>query len=279
MSSQIRIAFGKISVVSYFNEKIDLIDHIFRALEISKPSNLSRESSTVLSYLDVSKRDIGNHQYVIGFYGFALGENYQVIDENGKTITEQKYPRPPFKSKALFLIQDSGYLILEEKTESYIKPEKIKEALEATIREYSLNFSVEIDFLKLAENITMREFIDSLDVLSSIEFSEIRHSNPNEKSEFLDEATNARIDNIIESSTDKKGIDKYYKEFLNQIAHAENYAIIRKAEGLIKGSYRVFELVKGNIRLTVNVEDNKINTKISKMITVFEELLPKLSKK
>ncbi len=282
MSIQIRLAFGKISIKPYGDTEINLIDHTFKALSTSKPSKLSRDSSTILSFLDISKKVFDDHQYLIGFYGYALGEKYQVIDEHGKTIADEDYPRPPFRSKALFLITDTGYLIIEEKTEQYIKPEKIKVALLKTIRAFSLDVAVDIRFLKLAKNVeTMIEFVNSLKVLTSIQFSNIRHSNPNEKSRLLDEAADARVNDLIESSRDPKGIDRVQHEFIkNQLAHAQNmYADIKKAEGLGYDGYRVMESVEDSIRLTITVKDKKINTIIIKMINVLNELLPKLSKK
>lgn len=282
MHIEIRLAFGKISIKPYDNKEINLIDHISQALKMSKSHRLSRDSSAILTFLDTSIKVIDNRQYLIGFYGYALGEKYHVIDEYGKTITKENYPRPPFRSKALFLITDAGYIIIEEKTEQYIKPEKIKDALVKTIREFSLDFAVDIRFLKLAKNVeTMIEFVNSLRVLKSIQFSNIRHSNPNEKSRFLDEAADVRVDDLIESSKDPKGIDREKHEFItNQIDHAQKrYAEIRKAEGLGHDGYRVMELVEESIRLTISVKDKKIDSIVLKMIKVFNELLPKLSKK
>lgn len=279
---QIRLAFGKVSIKSYNNIEINLIDYIYSALKASKPSKPTRKSSTILSFLDISIKVIDNHQYLMGFYGYALGEKYKVIDEDGKTIDEEIYPQPPFRSKALFLITDAGFLIIEEKTEQYIKPEKIRDALVRTIREFSLDFAVYVSFLKLAKDIeTMIEFVKSLKVLTSIQFSNIRHSNPNEKSKFLDEASDARVDDLIESSKNFKGIDKENSEFIkNQIEHAQKrYAEIKKAEGLGIDGYRVMELVDESIRLTITVKDKTIDTIVIRMINVFNELLPKLLKK
>lgn len=251
-------------------------------MKASKPSKPTRKSSTILSFLDISIKVIDNHQYLMGFYGYALGEKYKVIDEDGKTIDEEIYPQPPLRSKALFLITDAGFLIIEEKTEQYIKPEKIRDALVRTIREFSLDFAVYVSFLKLAKDIeTMIEFVKSLKVLTSIQFSNIRHSNPNEKSKFLDEASDARVDDLIESSKNFKGIDKENSEFIkNQIEHAQKrYAEIKKAEGLGIDGYRVMELVDESIRLTITVKDKTIDTIVIRMINVFNELLPKLLKK
>ncbi len=210
MANQIRLAFGKIILKSA--ESINLIDHSYNVLEKTSAKRLSIRSRTIISFLDYKIEEVKGVRCLMGYYGYAAGDNYPVIDPAKKTISEQKYIEPPFHSKALFLILESGYIIFEEKTESYIKPERIKEALESAFRAYAYEIPVIINFLKLAENLeTMVEFVYSFKRLVSIEFSNLRHSNPSEVSEFFDEATTARIDNITESSTDPDGIDRENK--------------------------------------------------------------------
>ena len=214
----------------------------------------------------------------MGFYGYALGEKYKVIDPDKKTISKQDYPEPPFQSEALFIILESGYIIFEEKSVSYIKPERIRDALESAFRAYNFTNPVKINFLELSENIeTMIDFIYSLKTLVSIEFSNLRHSNPSELSEFFDEATNARIDNIVESSNDLSGIDIENEEFQNQISHVRKYGTLRKAMGVGNDGFRIMELVENKIRLTVTLKDLEMDTKIYKMLEVFRQILNKLN--
>lgn len=276
MANQIRLAFGKIILKS--PESINLIDHSYNVLEKTSAKRLSIRSRTIISFLDYKIEEVKGVRCLMGYYGYAAGDNYPVIDPAKKTISEQKYIEPPFHSKALFLILESGYIIFEEKTESYIKPERIKEALESAFRAYAYEIPVTINFLKLAENLeTMVEFVYSLRKLVSIEFSNLKHSNPSEVSEFFDEATTARIDNITESSTYPDGIDRENREFKKQIGHVKRYGKLRKVEGEAADGFRVMELVQDKIRLTVTLIDQEVETKITKMLDVFNQLLNKLS--
>lgn len=272
----LRLAFGKLVLKSV--SKMDLIDHSYNVLEKTTATKLSVKSRTIISFLDYRIEEINGLRCLIGYYGYAAGENYPIIDPSKKTLSEQKYIEPPFQGKALFLILESGYIIFEEKSESYIKPEKIKDALESAFRAYAFEIPMTINFLKLTENLeTMVEFVYSLKSLFSIEFSNLRHSNPSEVSEYFDEATIARINNIVESSTDPAGIDRENTEFKNQIAHVKRYGKLRKAEGLADDGFRVMELVQDQIRLSVTLVDAELETKVSKMLEVFNQLLDKLS--
>lgn len=274
--TNLRLAFGRLVLKSL--SKINLVDHSFNVLENTNASRLSSKSRTILSFLDYKIEEVNGLRCLIGYYGYASGDNYPIIDPTKKTLAAQKYVEPPFQGKALFLILESGYIIFEEKSESYIKPERIKDALESAFRAYAYEVPVIINFLKLTENLeTMVEFVYSLKSLVSIEFSNLKHSNPSELSEFFDEATIARIDTIAETSTDPAGIDRENKEFKNQIAHVKRYGKLRKAEGIASDGFRVMELVQDQIRLTVTLIDQELETKISKMLEVFNQLLNKLS--
>lgn len=276
MANQIRLAFGKIILKS--PKSINLIDYSYNVLEKTIPHKLSIKSRTIISFLDYKIEEVNGFHCLIGYYGYAAGDIYPIIDTTKKTLSEQKYIVPPFQGKALFLILESGYIIFEEKTESYIKPERIKDALESAFRAYAYEIPVIINFLELAESLeTMVEFIYSLNSLVSLEFSDLKHSNPSEVSEFFDEAVIARINTIAESSDDPAGIDRKNTEFKNQIAHVRRYGKLRKAGGLAGDGFRVMELVQDKIRLTVTLIDQEVETKISKMLEIFNQLLNKLS--
>lgn len=274
--AKLRLAFGKI--ITKKHDKINLIDHSYNALEETNAVKLSRDSSTILSFLDVVIRDLNGLQCLIGYYGYALGDKYSIIDPDKKTISEQDYIKPPFKSKAIFIITESGFIIFEEKSESYIEPEKIRDALESAFRAYAIEKPITINLMELADDSnTMIEFINSLNKLTLIEFSNLKHSNPSEVSEFFDEATNARIDTIIESSNDEIGIDREHQEFKNQIAHTKRYGKLRRVEGIAVDGFRAMETAQNKIRLTVTVLDKEMDTKIQKMLAVFEQMRKKLS--
>ena len=277
MAKQLKLAFSKIILKSH-GEKINLIDYSNKVLEKTKPEKLTRKSNTIVSFLDIKIKEINDQRILIGFYGYALGDKYKVIDPDKKTTSKQDYPIPPFQSEALFLILESGHIIFEEKSVSYIKPERIKDALETAFRAYNFEIPVKIDFLELSENIeTMIEFIYSLNALVSIEFSNLRHSNPSEVSEYFDEATNAKIDNIVESSNAPNGIDRENEEFKNQINHVRKYGILRKSMGIDNDGFRIMELIENKIRLTVTLKDLEVDTKIYKMFEVFRQILDKLN--
>ncbi len=57
----------------------------------------------------------------------------------------------------------------------------------------------------------------------------------------------------------------------------KRYGELRKAEGEAADGFRVMELVQDKIRLTVTLIDQEVETKISKMLDVFNQLLNKLS--
>lgn len=276
MSHQLRLAFGKI-VMKPHEKEINIIDHSYSVLDKTKAERSNVKSSAIFSFLEIEIKEINGQRCLIGSYGYDLGKKYPVITDK-KTISEQNYPEPPFQSKAIFIILESGYILFEEKTEQYIKPEKIKDAIESAYRAYAYEIPVTIKFLKLTENLdTMVEFVLSLKKLISIEFSNLKHSNPSEVSEFFDEATIARIDSITESSNDPKGIDRENQEFKKQLKHVRKYGKLRKAMGDAADGFRVMELVQDEIRLTVTLPDQEAGTKISKMIDVFKQILQKLT--
>lgn len=274
--AKLRLAFGKIITKS--SDEFDLINHSYNALEETNAEELSKNSTTILSFLDVVIRDLNGLQYLIGYYGYALGNKYSIIDPDKKTTSEQDYIKPPFKSKAIFIIMESGFIIFEEKSESYIEPEKIKDALESAFRAYAIEKPITINFIELANDLdTMIEFINSLERLTLIEFSNLKHSNPAEVSEFFDEATNARIDSIIESSNDEAGINREHQEFKKQIAHTKRYGKLRRVEGVAVDGFRAMEMAQNKIMLTVTVLNREMDTKIQKMLAVFEQMRKKLS--
>lgn len=276
MAAKLRLAFGKTIIKS--SDEINIIDHAYNALEETSATKLNKNSSTILSFLDIGIRDISGLRCLIGYYGYALGNKYSVIDHDKKTISEQDYIEPPFQSKAIFMIMESGFIIFEEKSEPYIAPEKIKDALENAFRAYAIEKPIRIILLELAENLdTMMDFINSLQKLTLVEFSNLKHSNPSEVSKFFDEATDVRIDTIIESSNNDVGIDREHQEFKNQVAHTKRYGILRRAEGVAVDGFRVMEIVEHKIKLTVTVLDQEIDTKVQKMLAVFKQIREKLS--
>lgn len=174
---------------------------------------------------------------------------------------------------------ESGYLIFEEKSSPYIDPEKIKNAFEHAFREYAFEIPVNIQMLELSNDLeTMVEFVHSLKKLFLIEFSSIRHSNPSPRSKFFDEAADARIDNMTESTTNPEGIDRESELFKNQISHIQHsYGRIRRAEGQDNYGFREMELEQGKIKLTVVIENQETDTKIKKMLSIFSQIKDKLS--
>jgi hypothetical protein len=224
--AKLRLAFGTLYIITHETET-DLINHTFKVLEKTSPHHISKESNTIVSFLDVSVKEYQNKKYLVGFYGYALGNTYKIIDSTNKTISEQKYPIPPFVSEAMFVLTEEGYFIFEDKAASYIEPKKIVDALENAYRAYAVEMPIKIKMLELADNTkTMIDFIFSLNKLISIEFSNLRHSNPSEKSKLLDDLTDARIDNLVESSSDFEGIDRNNTEFKNQIKHRAGFISI-----------------------------------------------------
>lgn len=277
MTRQLKLAFGKI-ILKPHDEIVDLLDYCYKVLEKIEPEKLNIKSNTILSFLDYNIEEINGTRFFMGFYGYAVGDKYKVIDRDRKTISKQDYPEPPFQSEALFLILESGDIIFEEKSESYIKPERIRDALERAFRVYEYRTPVKIRFLKLSENVdTIVEFINSLKKLTSIEYSNLKHSNPSEISKFFDQIVIARIDNIIETSNNPNGIDRENIEFLNQINHAKKYGKIRKAMGEAEDGFRIMELTEDEIHLTVTLKDQEVNTKILKMLDMFKHICEKLS--
>lgn len=274
------IAFAKLLLNNHGN-KIDLIDYSYKVLQNTKPTKVSKDSSTIVSFLDVHVRDIDGIRYLVGAYGYALGNRYRTIDPTNKTISQQEYPIPPFQGEAIFLLMESGYIVLEEKSAQYIEPEKIRDALESAFRSYAVEIPVKIQMLELSKDQdTIINFVYSLNKLFSIEFSNLRHSNPSEKSKFFDEASDSRINTIRESTTNPEGIDRESNLFKNQISHIQKtYGEIRKAEGVDSDGFRAMEFKDDKIRLIVDVEEQDSEIKIKKMIKVFNQIRRKLSTK
>lgn len=274
------VAFAKLSLNTHGNE-INLVDYSYKVLQNTKPTKISKDSSTIVSFLDVQVRDIDGVRCLVGAYGYALGNKYRTIDPNNKTISQQIYPTPPFQGEAIFLLMESGYIIFEEKSAQYIEPEKIRDALESAFRSYAVEIPVKIQMLELfKDQNTIIDFIYSLNKLFSIEFSDLKHSNPSEKSKFFDEASNARIHIIIESTTNPEGIDRENNLFKNQISHIQNsYGKIRKAEGVDSNGFRAMELRENKLRLTVDFEDQDSDSKLKRMIGVFNQIRKKLTTK
>lgn len=272
------VAFARLLLNNHGNE-VNLIDYSYKVLQNTKPVKISKDSSTIVSFLDVQVRDIEGVQCLVGAYGYALGNKYQTIDPANKTISQQEYPIPPFKGEAIFLLMGSGYIVFEEKSAQYIEPEKIRDALESAFRSYAVEIPVKVQMLELFKDQgTIIDFVYSLNKLFSIEFSNLRHSNPSERSKFFDEASNARIDTIKESTMNPEGIDREKDLFKNQISHIENsYGKIRKVEGVDGDGFRAMELKEDKIRLIVDVEEQDFETKLKKMIVIFNQLRRKLS--
>ena len=274
------VAFARLSLNSHGNE-VNLIDYSYEVLQNTKPVKISKDSSTIVSFLDVQVQDIEDVRCLVGAYGYALGNRYRTIDPTNKTISQQEYPIPPFQGEAIFLLMESGYIVFEEKSAQYIEPEKIRDALESAFRSYAVEIPVKIQMLELfKDQSTIIDFIYSLKKLFSIEFSNLRHSNPSEKSKFFDEASNARINIIKESTTNPEGIDRENDLFKNQISHIQNsYGKIRKAEGVDSDGFRAMELREDKIRLIVDVEDQDSESKLIKMIGIFNQIRRQLSTK
>lgn len=274
------VAFARLLLNNHGNE-VNLIDYSYKVLQNTKPVKISKDSSTIVSFLDIQVRDIEGVQCLVGAYGYALGNKYRTIDPANKTISQQQYPIPPFQGEAIFLLMESGYIVFEEKSAQYIEPEKIRDALESAFRSYAVEIPVKVQMLELFKDQgTIIDFVYSLNKLFSIEFSNLRHSNPSERSKFFDEASNARIDTIKESTMNPEGIDRENDLFKNQISHIENsYGKIRKVEGVDSDGFRAMELKDDKIRLIVDVEEQDFETKLKKMIVVFNQLRRKLSAK
>lgn len=274
------VAFARLLLNNHGNE-VNLIDYSYKVLQNTKPVKISKDSSTIVSFLDVQVRDIEGVQCLVGAYGYALGNRYRTIDPANKTISQQEYPIPPFQGEAIFLLMGSGYIVFEEKSAQYIEPEKIRDALESAFRSYAVEIPVKVQMLELFKDQgTIIDFVYSLNKLFSIEFSNLRHSNPSERSKFFDEASNARIDTIKESTMNPEGIDRENDLFKNQISHIENsYGKIRKVEGVDSDGFRAMELKEDKIRLIVDVEEQDFETKLKKMIVIFNQLRRKLSAK
>lgn len=276
--TNLRVAFAKL-LLNTHGENVNLVDYSYLVLQNTKPEKISPGSSTIVSFLDIQIKDINETRCLVGAYGYALGDKYRTIDPANKTISKQEYPIPPFQGEAIFLLMESGYIVFEEKSSPYIEPEKIKDALENAFRSYAIEVPIKIQMLELSNTQElMIEFVQSLKKLFLIEFSNLRHSNPSEKSKFFDEASDARIDNIIESTTNPNGIDRDNDSFKNQISHVQNsYGKIRKAEGLDNDGFRAMELKEDKIRLTADVENQDSETKLKRMIGIFYQILSKLS--
>lgn len=274
------VAFARLLLNAHGNE-INLVDYSYKVLQNTKPVKIAKDSSTIVSFLDIQIRVIEGIRCLVGAYGYALGNRYRTIDPNNKTISQQEYPTPPFQGEAIFLLMESGYIVFEEKSAQYIEPEKIRDALESAFRSYAVEIPVKIQMLEFSKDqSTIVDFIYSLNKLFSIEFSNLRHSNPSEKSRYFDEASNARIDNIKESTTNPEGIDRESDLFKNQISHIKNsYGKIRKAEGTDSDGFRAMELRDDKVRLIVDVEDQDSDSKLKKMIGIFNQIRRKLSTK
>ncbi|MGD9778901.1 hypothetical protein [Methanomethylovorans sp.] len=277
---KLTLAFGEVLLKTH-GKALDLIDYTYKVLENTNPRKISKGSNTIVSFLDITRKKINGTKCLVGFYGYALGDTYQIIDPEHKTISHESYPTPPFAGKAMFVLLESGYLIFEEKTATYIEPLKIKESLESAYREYAVEMPVKIQMLELADSSnTMIEFVYALKRLISIEFSNLRHSNPSERSRYFDEATNSRIDNIAESTSNPAGIDRDSELFSDQISHIKHsYGKIKRAEGLDSKGLAVMESSEGTIRLTVTLENQEESTKIMKMLEVFKQISDKLTNK
>lgn len=276
--NNLRVAFAKI-LLNTHGKKVNLVDYSYTVLHNTKPEKISSSSSTIVSFLDIQIKDIKGTRCLVGAYGYALGDKYRTIDPTNKTISQQEYPTPPFQGEAIFLLMESGYIVFEEKSSPYIEPEKIKDALENAFRSYAIEVPVKIQMLELLNTQeVMIEFVQSLKKLFLIEFSNLRHSNPSEKSKFFDEASNARIDDIVESTINPDGIDRNNDLFKNQLSHVQNsYGKIRKAEGLDDDGFRAMELKDDKIRLTADVENQDSETKLNRMIGIFYQILSRLS--
>ena len=274
------VAFARLLLNAHGNE-MNLVDYSYKVLQNTKPVKIAKDSSTIVSFLDIQVRDIEGVRCLVGAYGYALGNKYRTIDPNNKTISQQEYPIPPFQGKAIFLLLESGYIVFEEKSAQYIEPEKIRDALESAFRSYAVEIPVKVQMLELSKDqSTIIDFIYSLNKLFSIEFSNLRHSNPSERSRFFDEASNARINIIKESTTNPEGIDRENDLFKNQISHIQHsYGIIRRAEGIDSDGFRAMELKDDKIRLTVDIEDQDSDSKLKKMIGIFNQIRRKLSTK
>lgn len=277
---KLKLAFGKL-LINTHEKELNIIDHTFSVLEKTVPHQISKGSNTIVSFLDISVKEYQNRKYLVGFYGYAVGTTYKVIDSTNKTISEQKYPTPPFISDAMFVLTEDCYIMFEDKKSSYIEPEIIIEALETAFRAFAIEMPVKIKMLELSDDTkTMVDFLYSLNKLFSIEFSNLRHSNPSEKSKLFDELTDARIDHLVESSSNSEGIDRDNEEFKNQIHHVENsYGKIKKVEGTDSNGLSIMELRDNSIHLTLEIEDQEVETKLDKMIKTLAIIFEKLSLK
>lgn len=275
---KLRLAFGRLLIITH-DKELNIIDHTFNVLEKTVPHQISKGSNAIVSFLNISVKEYQNRKYLVGFYGYAVGTTYKVIDSANKTISEQKYPTPPFISDAMFVLTEDCYIMFEDKKSPYVEPKKIIEELESAYRAFDIKMPVKIEMLELSDNTkTMVDFIYSLNKLFSIEFSNLRHSNPSEKSKLLDELTNARIDDLVESSSNDEGIDRDNEEFKNQISHVENsYGKIKKVEGTDSNGLSIMELRDNNIHLTVEIKDHEVETKLDKMIQTLAIIFEKLS--
>jgi hypothetical protein len=193
-------------------------------------------------------------------------------------VQEANYPVPPFRGRARFLIDERGYVIIESMTSPAIQPEKVVDAIEAELRRFSnIEFSTSIEFLGLEENYeSIVQFIMSLSSLREIEFTDLRHSNPSERSKYMDEAADQRVDTINHKSSDPNGIKRDHPEFQNELEHAKRYATISKAGGVTPEGYESMEMVQDELILTVQVESRDADHVVDRMVAVFHRVFQRL---
>lgn len=278
--ARLRIEFARV-VFHGSPHDFDVLSFVVGALQNYGVHRIGSDGSTILAFLDVQRQRLLGREWVTCSVAYSQGRKYPAIDASGQHLTNVEYPTPPLRGDAALIINSDGFIVLESMAAAPLRATRVLEHLSAAIRAHSPDRrNIGIEMLGLDPSYdAMSNFIGSLSILRSIRLDQLRHSNPREKSKYLDDAADAHVTSIEHSSEHPEGIDRSHPEFQNLVAHADRYARIARISGISDGNYRELESDADGLGLAIDARSPTLTGKPMGMAKAFAEIASALRRR
>jgi hypothetical protein len=260
MAKRVALAFGIITVKDRSGGEPLHDSKLLKLVETSLASSVFRTSGRK----DDTKRGFmppeGGFGVVedqlLAYFAYEHGTEFDTIDEETKEFVKVPYPKIPYQGRVLFVITPTGDLVMQRASTPYLEPSRLMEALQEEVRRQTADdFNVTVRALEFHETYSSTvQFINELSELSAIKFVRIRHSNPESRDEKMDKIADMNVDELIERSSKRGGINRDSPEFAAQLGHAKSYAQIERAEGQLEGEFTELVVIEGVPEVTIAPE-------------------------
>lgn len=216
---------------------------------------------------------------VIGaYFAFGFGGTYPGINVEKKSIEPTARPVPEYEGRAFFIVDKGGFVVVQSVRNRYLDADSLTNRLVAELRresEFSLN--VNISGMTLQESFeTTLAFFDSLDIVTEIEFTQLRKSNPHSKDRFMDETAEARVTKLVQVSEKPDGIDKAHPRIRAELDHVRSYARFSRVSGFRNGQPTSIVVYPDRTEIVISSESDDEETMASAMLDAASKVLAKL---